>query len=386
MVTRLLLIAAVVLGSVVVVPASWSVERGAVGPWTGTVTVVEDIDATYDSTNAPVTVHATYHDQAIYTLSGAATPDGLSVATMNGSGAGKVTGTPTAPNVCVVPVDPFDQWSYGGAANVSIAYANGAFVIQPQPVDTTYTSIDRWPACPFAGRPDETRTRTGPAPFFVAQLHPKGQAAPETTTSLAGSENISLSFGSVTTAGKATVTWNLTRTGGTPAPGSPPTGTPSGTVLVDGKPYTGGPIPFGSKVDVTNGRVTLKTSVGTLTAFGGGVSAVFKLLKLTEQGKTLVELRLLGGDFSVCKRAFRTTSAAKPPKKTVRRLWATGKGRFRTRGRYSAATVRGTNWLTVDRCDGTLTQVKQGKVEVRDLVKNKRVLVPAGKSYLAKPK
>ena len=44
----------------------------------------------------------------------------------------------------------------------------------------------------------------------------------------------------------------------------------------------------------------------------------------------------------------------------------------------------GTRWLTVDRCDGTLTQVREGRVAVRDFVKRKTVFVTAGKSYLAK--
>jgi hypothetical protein len=391
MVTRLLLIATVLLGSIVVVPASWSVERGAVGPWTGTVTVVEDVDVTYDTTTTtgiPLTIHTTYHDQASYTLSGETTSDGLSLATMAGSGVGRLDGTSSTPNVCVVPQDPFQQWSYSGAANVSISYTNGAYVVLPQAVDTIYTYVDRFPACPGSNRSDETRTRSGPGPAYIAQLKPKGQAAAADATALVGSEELPLTYAGVATAGKATLSWNLSRTGSTPpAPTGPPTGTPSGTVLVDGKPYTSGqPIAYGSTVDVTKGRLTLKTEAGTLTVFGGGVSAVFKLLRLSEKGKTLVELRLVNGDFSVCKRAFRMTSATKPPKKTVRRLWATGKGRFRTRGRYSAATVRGTNWLTADRCDGTLTQVKQGKVEVRDFVKNKRVLLTAGKSYLAVPK
>jgi ferric-dicitrate binding protein FerR (iron transport regulator) len=68
----------------------------------------------------------------------------------------------------------------------------------------------------------------------------------------------------------------------------------------------------------------------------------------------------------------------------VRRLWGNATGRFRTAGRFASATVRGTQWLTADRCDGTLTQVKQGRVQVRDLVKKKTILVTAGKSYLAK--
>jgi hypothetical protein len=50
----------------------------------------------------------------------------------------------------------------------------------------------------------------------------------------------------------------------------------------------------------------------------------------------------------------------------VRRLWGDGYGRFRTAGRYSAATVRGTRWLVEDRCDGTVTRVKRGQVAVED--------------------
>ena len=55
-------------------------------------------------------------------------------------------------------------------------------------------------------------------------------------------------------------------------------------------------------------------------------------------------------------------------------------------GRYSAATVRGTFWLTADRCDGTLTRVRQGRVEVFDNVRRKKIVLRAGKSYLARPR
>jgi hypothetical protein len=84
----------------------------------------------------------------------------------------------------------------------------------------------------------------------------------------------------------------------------------------------------------------------------------------------------------VCKR--RTSSAAQTTPTTVRRLWGKGKGSFRTRGRYSSATVRGTTWLTADRCDGTLVRVFQGVIEVRDFRLKKTVRVPRGKSYVAK--
>jgi hypothetical protein len=59
-------------------------------------------------------------------------------------------------------------------------------------------------------------------------------------------------------------------------------------------------------------------------------------------------------------------------------------GRFRTRGRYSAATVRGTVWDTTDRCDGTLTAVHRGVVMVTDFVRHVTVLVDAPDRYLAR--
>ncbi len=68
----------------------------------------------------------------------------------------------------------------------------------------------------------------------------------------------------------------------------------------------------------------------------------------------------------------------------MRRLRGNANGRFRTRGRYSAATVRGTVWEVSDRCDGTLTKVTRGRVAVRDFRRRKDVSVKAGKSYLAR--
>jgi hypothetical protein len=171
--------------------------------------------------------------------------------------------------------------------------------------------------------------------------------------------------------------------GGGTAP--PATGTSTGTVLVNGAPFTAGTIPYNSIVDVTNGSVVLKTDTGSLTVSGvDGITAVFLLLRGTDNKKPIVELRLAKGDFSVCPR--RLSSVTKPaPPKVIRQLWTRGKGRFRTRGRYSSATVRGTNWVTADRCDGTLTKVDQGIIQVSDFPKRTQVTVRVGKSYLAKP-
>jgi hypothetical protein len=165
---------------------------------------------------------------------------------------------------------------------------------------------------------------------------------------------------------------------------APPSGTPTGTVLVNGAPFTGGQIPYGSRVDVTNGTLKITTDTGSLQVYGDGVPAAFVVLRGRDGKKTIVEFRLVGGDFGACTRRAISSARALPPTAKVRQLWGKGKGRFRTRGRYAAATVRGTTWLTVDRCDGTFVRVVAGKVQVNDFVKRKTVLVAAGKSYLAK--
>jgi hypothetical protein len=67
-----------------------------------------------------------------------------------------------------------------------------------------------------------------------------------------------------------------------------------------------------------------------------------------------------------------------------RRLFARGKGRFRTRGRYGSGTKRGTVFLTEDRCDGTLFKVSEGRIAVRDFVTGKTIIVKAGGRYFAR--
>ena len=122
--------------------------------------------------------------------------------------------------------------------------------------------------------------------------------------------------------------------------------------------------PVGVTVDAQEGAVRLIVSRGD----GKGVSrAVFSEGKFTvtqdPEGDPLATLRLTGPSYAeVCDGA---TASAKR-RKRVRRLWGDGKGSFRTSGRYSAATVRGTKWLTEDRCDGTITRVVRGEVRVDD--------------------
>jgi hypothetical protein len=78
--------------------------------------------------------------------------------------------------------------------------------------------------------------------------------------------------------------------------------------------------------------------------------------------------------------------SAKLKPKVLQTLLASEKsGSFRTKGRYAAATVRGTEWITEDRCDGTLTIVKRGVVAVQDFHTRKTIILHAGQRFLAKP-
>jgi hypothetical protein len=162
-----------------------------------------------------------------------------------------------------------------------------------------------------------------------------------------------------------------------PPSGNIASGTASGTVLVNGRRYASGrPIPYGSRVNVTDGRLTLKTDLGTVTVYGNGVPAVFRLVHLREPSD-MVGLRLLEGNFKTC---------GKQATKPVRRLWAKGSGKFQTMGRYATATARGTWWLTADLCDQTIVRAREGSVLVTDFVTKKNVVVKAPKSYTARPK
>jgi Tol biopolymer transport system component len=141
-------------------------------------------------------------------------------------------------------------------------------------------------------------------------------------------------------------------------------------------------IKVGSQLDTRKGVVQLATAAGKgktqRGAFGRGVFQVAQ----SKAAKGLTDLELKGGSFGSCKASGARAAAKK--KKAVRSLFSKAKGKFRTKGRYSAATVRGTTWLVTDRCDGTLTSVTSGTVEVRDFKRKKTVKVKAGKSYLAR--
>jgi hypothetical protein len=196
-----------------------------------------------------------------------------------------------------------------------------------------------------------------------------------------------------------TRTTRTTRTTTTPATSGPAPGAipparkenvvPIGRVLikVNGRfvPLTAvRVVPYGTELDTTKGRVRLTSHDGSTGLF---YDAQFRLLpeldtiRPGQPAKRVTTLLLTGESFKACTARKSASAAAK--RKPVRHVWGNAKGEFRTKGRFAAATVRGTLWLTTDFCDGTNIRVLRGRIDVFDRVKRKHILVTAGHSYFA---
>ena len=162
-----------------------------------------------------------------------------------------------------------------------------------------------------------------------------------------------------------------------------------------------GRLPVGTTVDATDGVVKVHTAVAgkpaqTATFWG----ARFKL-RQDAAGKGMTDLVMDTSPVPGCPVIHvyngppeltpivtlgptATVTAAKR-KKPHRVLWGSDhNGRFRTFGRDSVATVRGTRWATVMTCTGTITRVVKGAVSVRNRRTGRTVLVRAGHSYFAR--
>jgi hypothetical protein len=164
-------------------------------------------------------------------------------------------------------------------------------------------------------------------------------------------------------------------------------------------------LPSGTVINALQGTLDLVSATGRKHksyrgTFGG---AVFKTTQHRfGPDRGLTTLRLIDGRFgapafSICKARGprrpageahvarrRQSGRRRPSSRVLQLLHASAHGHFRTRGRYAAATVRGTRWTTADRCDGTLVRVLSHRVRVVDLVRRISRLIHAGQSYLAK--
>jgi hypothetical protein len=187
-----------------------------------------------------------------------------------------------------------------------------------------------------------------------------------TTTRTAGQyndgyvDNVSFSFGGSPVAGKSV--------GAQPVSGTVLVRVPGSSKFVALDPSV---IKNGTEVDARHGVVEITRADGGVAKFYDGI------FKLSQSGG--ITTLTLSEKLDCSKRSL--AAAAKPK---TRKLWGDGKGKFRTKGQYSAATIRGTKWLVTDTCTTTVTRVVQGSVSVRDERLKKTVIVRAGKRYTAR--
>ena len=165
-------------------------------------------------------------------------------------------------------------------------------------------------------------------------------------------------------------------------------------------------IPNGTVINALHGTLTLITAGGTQHStlstdakkkkkskvktqtgkFGGAV------FKVTQARSGLATISLVSNafkgapSFASCKAKKGKAVGAAVSSKTLQLLHSSAHGKFRTKGKYAAATVRGTIWTIADRCDGTLTHAIKDSVTVSDFVRHKTIILRPGHSYLAKAK
>jgi hypothetical protein len=102
------------------------------------------------------------------------------------------------------------------------------------------------------------------------------------------------------------------------------------------------------------------------------------VFRVVQERSGLTEVILVGGDFGRCR------ARARKEVGEIRALLGDGAGDFRTRGNFGAATIRGTKWGTRDFCDGTLLIVREGRIAVRDLVRDRTIRLEAPGRYFAR--
>ncbi len=147
-------------------------------------------------------------------------------------------------------------------------------------------------------------------------------------------------------------------------------------------------IPVGSILDTLGGTVAITAATTSKGQYSTGdfTAGVFKLLQARGQ-KGLTDITLMDtlNRNKVCASVGKKASAARNvSNKVLGLLKSTDHGKFSTRGDYSAATVRGTEYSVQDTCAGTLTAVTRGSVVVDYFRRHKNLVVAAGQAFLAK--
>ena len=150
-------------------------------------------------------------------------------------------------------------------------------------------------------------------------------------------------------------------------------------------------IPVGSVLDTTHGTVSVATASTTKgqESTADFTAGVFQMLQdRRAKGITDLDLRDTVSRRTACAtigKGARASAARKVSNAVLGLLKSSDHGQFSTRGTYSAATVRGTQYSVADTCAGTLTTVTRGEVVVDYFHRHdKQVILRAGQSFLAK--
>jgi hypothetical protein len=160
-------------------------------------------------------------------------------------------------------------------------------------------------------------------------------------------------------------------------------------------------LPPGTIVDARQGGLKLVAAAAAVQHIGKTQNGTFSsgLFKISSQARSGIQKGLttltLQEDIFPGAPSYKSCTAhaasnadpfafAAISKRVLQALHASVHGRFRTRGRFAAGTVRGTAWEIDDRCDGTWQRVRRGTVDVFDFRLRKTIPVSAGHIYLAK--
>jgi len=144
-------------------------------------------------------------------------------------------------------------------------------------------------------------------------------------------------------------------------------------------------IPVGSLLDTRLGEAEVSTaSVGERSAASIFVSKGRASFTQTLRRHTLTELELEPLSCRAQPDAVNRLRTRTPAAGAARLGRVARHRRWHVRGKYVGGSSGQTDWVTIDTCTKSIVRVRQGVVEVRDLVKRRTVLVRAGHSYTAR--
>jgi hypothetical protein len=263
---------------------------------------------------------------------------------------------------------------------------------------------------------DKDKDKTPPPPPAPAPPPPPPAPAPKAAPAPPSGQAKKTAAGATAATPAAPATDGTPATTTTPAESAAPTPVPPAAAPVIGesmgvKPVKGtvqvrlpqssgyvslaaaGSVPSGAVIDAREGTVVLRSAVDAKGRTQDATirGAVFEV-RQSPTGHGMTDLVVKGGRPAGCPSGAAATARAAMAHGIARAkggssggLWARDhSGRFRSRGRNSVATVRGTRWVTRETCAGTLTRVMDGAVDVFDLRKHRTVRVRAGHTYLAR--